>query len=72
VDEKVQNTARVLGMIVSMLLMMPEGSKRTPYSLSYHEINFMKFWFKDIPALASKMLECVSPFISLETTSSSV
>lgn len=43
-----------------------------PYSLSYQETTLMKFLFKAIPALASKMEEWVLPIMSLETTSSSV
>ena len=40
--------------------------------LSYHETNFTKFLLREIPALASKMEEWVSPFKSVETISSSV
>jgi hypothetical protein len=40
--------------------------------LSYHETSLTKFLFREIPALASKMEERVSPFKSEETISSSV
>lgn len=39
---------------------------------TYHETNLTKLELREIPALASKMEEWVSPFKSVETTSSSV
>ena len=40
--------------------------------ITHQATNFTKLSFKDMPALASKMLERVSPMKSVETTSSSV
>jgi hypothetical protein len=39
---------------------------------TYHETSLTKFLLREIPALASKMEERLSPFMSVETTSSSV
>merc|ERR1712176_1369807 len=43
-----------------------------PHSLSYHDTNFTKLSFNEIPAFTSKIEERASPTKSCETTSSSV
>nr|ACR35008.1 unknown [Zea mays] len=42
-----------------------------PHSLSYQDTSFTKLPFKAMPALASKMLDLLSPWKSVETRSSS-
>jgi len=79
VGHKVQDTAGVAPLYQKVSKYSPkkindqEGQKRRRLtSLSYHETSLMKFSFRAMPALASKMEEAGWPFRSEETISSSV
>jgi hypothetical protein len=61
------NTIKSISNLLENVFVLP-----TPHSLSYQATIFTKFLLREIPAFASKMEEWVSPFKSVETTSSSV
>ena len=72
VGHEVEDTAGVAPLLFSCQQIVLEVKRQEVIiTLSYHETNLMKFSFRAIPALASKMEEAGLPLRSEETSSSS-
>lgn len=71
-DKEVEDTSAVAPLVVVLEEVSGECEGRPGERQLTHETSLTKFLFREIPAFASKIEEWVSPFMSLETTSSSV